>query len=312
MSFSRLSTHPEYPKRIKSDDENYEENCPFFDKKRMPRPDYEDPEDIKEEELKDNRFIWTWYNDTPELVSLRDAEIEFKNGKPITPIRTGIKGRGVLPKFGPQHAADPVITRYINNRLHFLAVLRSDVNEYAIPGGFIDAGEKYPDTLKREFEEESCQGTNPEILEKVFENGDIIYAGSTFEDPRTTDNAWIETIVVHYHITEDLAKKIKLKAQPGETKKVEWIDCDGNLYGGHSHFLKLVKNKMNNKIVVNSVPINFDHFKEVGAVFTYLIFVIFLMYQLLSLDKEIRLQDQIDKCIELDLFLEYSKINCTM
>lgn len=312
MSFSRLSTHPEYPKRIKSDDDNYEENCPFFDKKRMPRPDYEDPEDIKEEELKDNRFIWTWYNNIPELVSLRDAEIDFKNGKPITPIRTGIKGRGILPKFGPQHAADPVVTRYINNRLHFLAVLRSDVNEYAIPGGFIDAGEKYPATLKREFEEESCQGTHPEILNKVFENGDIIYAGPTFDDPRTTDNAWIETIVVHYHITEDLAKKIKLKPQPGETKKVEWIDCEGNLYGGHSHFLKLVKNKMNNESVVNTIPINFDQFKEVGAVFTYLIFVIFLMYQLLSLDKEIRLQEQIDKCIELDLFLEYSKINCTM
>jgi transcriptional regulator with XRE-family HTH domain len=102
MSFTRLNTHPEYPQRIKSDDDNYEEKCPFFDKKRMPRPDYEDPEDIKEEELKDNRFIWTWYNDTPELVSLRDAEIDFKNGKPITPIRTGIKGRGILPKFGPQ------------------------------------------------------------------------------------------------------------------------------------------------------------------------------------------------------------------
>jgi hypothetical protein len=193
-----LNTHPEYPQRIKSDDDNYEEKCPFFDKKRMPRPDYEDPEDIKEEELKDNRFIWTWYNDTPELVSLRDAEIDFKNGKPITPIRTGIKGRGILPKFGPQHAADPVVTCYINNKLNFLAVVRSDVNQYAIPGGFIDPGEKYPATLKREFREESCQGTNQAILDKVFENGDIIYAGSTFEDPRTTDNAWIETIVVHY------------------------------------------------------------------------------------------------------------------
>lgn len=36
------------------------------------------------------------------------------------------------------------------------------------------------------------------------------------------------------------------------------------------------------------------------------------MYELLCVDKEIRLQEQIDKCIELDLFLEYSKINCTM
>jgi ADP-ribose pyrophosphatase YjhB (NUDIX family) len=190
--------------------------------------------------------------------------------------------------------------------------VRSDVNQYAIPGGFIDPGEKYPATLKREFEEESCQGTNQAILDKVFENGDIIYAGPTFDDPRTTDNAWIETAVVHYHISEELAKKIKLKPQPGETKKVEWIDCDANLYGGHAHFLKLVKNKMNNKYIINTIPINFEQFREVGSVFIYLIFVIFIMYQLLCVDKEIRLQEQIDKCIELDLFLEYSKINCTM
>jgi len=144
------------------------------------------------------------------------------------------------------------------------------------------------------------------------ENGDIIYAGPTFDDPRTTDNAWIETIVVHYHITEDLAKKIKLKHQPGETKKVEWIDCEGNLYGGHSHFLKLVKNKMNNKIVVNTIPINFEQFREVGSVFIYLIFVIFIMYQLLCVGKAIRLTEHIDKCIEFDLFLEYSTLNCTM
>jgi hypothetical protein len=103
-----------------------------------------------------------------------------------------------------------------------------------------------------------------------------------------------------------------LKPQPGETKKVEWIDCDANLYGGHAHFLKLVKNKMNNKYIINTIPINFEQFREVGSVFIYLIFVIFIMYQLLCVDKEIRLQEQIDKCIELDLFLEYSKINCTM
>ena len=62
----------------------------------------------------------------------------------------------------------------------------------------------------------------------------------------------------------------------------------------------------------STVPINFEQFRQVGSVFLYLIFVIFIMYQLLCVDKEIRLQEQIDKYIELDLFLEYSKINCTI
>ena len=62
----------------------------------------------------------------------------------------------------------------------------------------------------------------------------------------------------------------------------------------------------------STVPINFEQIRQVRSLFLYLIFVIFIMYQLLCVDKEIRLQEQINKCIELDLFLEYSKINCTM
>ena len=31
---------------------------------------------------------------------------------PLNPTKTGIKGRGILGKKGPNHAADPVITRY--------------------------------------------------------------------------------------------------------------------------------------------------------------------------------------------------------
>ncbi len=297
--FTKLNTHPEYPERNNIDDENYEANCPYFDKKKLPKPDYEDPEDISEEELRTNRFIWIWYNKQPTLISLEEADINFKNGKPITPIRTGIKGRGILSKFGPQHAADPIVTCYKNNKLHFLAVLRCDVNEYAIPGGFIDPGEKYPSTLRREFVEETCEGIESNILDKIFKNGDIIYAGPTFEDPRTTDNAWIETIVVHYHIPEDLANKIKLKPEKGETKKVEWIDCEENLYGGHSYFVKLVKDKMSKKNILNIIPINYEEFKNIGLVILYLVCVITIIYQVLNIN------NKIEKCIELDKILEF-------
>ena len=35
------------------------------------------------------------------------------NGRPRNPIgRTGITGRGQLGKWGPNHAADPIVTRY--------------------------------------------------------------------------------------------------------------------------------------------------------------------------------------------------------
>lgn len=37
----------------------------------------------------------------------------IKNGFPMNPVgRTGIYGRGLLGRWGPNHAADPVVTRW--------------------------------------------------------------------------------------------------------------------------------------------------------------------------------------------------------
>ena len=36
------------------------------------------------------------------------------NGRPRNPVgRTGITGRGQLGKWGPNHAADPIVTRFV-------------------------------------------------------------------------------------------------------------------------------------------------------------------------------------------------------
>ena len=63
--------------------------------------------------------------------------------------RTGLFGRGILGRYGPNHAADPIVTRWkrypdgmlmhdeISKRpvLQFVAIQRRDTNEWAIPGG---------------------------------------------------------------------------------------------------------------------------------------------------------------------------------
>lgn len=62
--------------------------------------------------------------------------------------RTGISGRGLLGRFGPNHAADPVVTRWKreekNNAvvtdsqqrpiLQFIGVQRQDNGQWALPG----------------------------------------------------------------------------------------------------------------------------------------------------------------------------------
>lgn len=40
-------------------------------------------------------------------------DYQIVNGYPQNPIgRTGIRGRGILGRWGPNHAADPVVTRW--------------------------------------------------------------------------------------------------------------------------------------------------------------------------------------------------------
>ncbi|XP_061849504.1 ADP-ribose pyrophosphatase, mitochondrial isoform X3 [Colius striatus] len=134
----------------------------------------------------------------------RDGEVERKslnglyaveNGRPRNPAgRTGLTGRGLLGRWGPNHAADPVVTRWKRdgsgskvahpvtgkNILQFVAIKRRDCGEWAIPGvrakapetvdisllGMVDPGEKISATLKREFAEEALNSLQKSPEEK--------------------------------------------------------------------------------------------------------------------------------------------------
>ena len=118
--------------------------------------------------------------------------------------RTGMQGRGALGKWGPNHAADPIVTRWHTDesgrrRLQMVAIRRADNGQWAIPGGMVDAGEEVSVTLKREFKEEAGSMDDPaeqeqfnRLHEELFKNGLPVYTGYV-DDPRNTDNAWMET-----------------------------------------------------------------------------------------------------------------------
>jgi len=173
-------------------------------------------------------------------------------------------GRGLLGKWGPNHAADPIVTRFDPSRpdrLQVVAIKRKDTGDWALPGGMVDSGEMVSLTVKREFEEEagnladypeqqvlfkkpgpdpdpppsfspdpatapalnpsSCASPSPalaptqaqfrESLEALFERGKEIYRGYV-DDPRNTDNAWMETTAFHFHCTDALARRLPLRA----------------------------------------------------------------------------------------------------
>ncbi|ETE66064.1 ADP-ribose pyrophosphatase, mitochondrial [Ophiophagus hannah] len=140
------------------------------------------------------------------------------------------------------------------NILQFIAIKRKDCGEWAIPGGMVDPGEKLSAALKREFSEEalnSLQKTNAEKeemekhLNRLFSQDHFVAYKGYVDDPRNTDNAWMETEAVNYHDESGEAMK-NLHLEAGDDAgKVKWVDISENLtlYASHSDFVRLVAEK---------------------------------------------------------------------
>jgi ADP-ribose pyrophosphatase len=58
-----------------------------------------------------------------------------------------VSGRGLLGRWGPNHAGDPVVTRWAKTQqnqkhkiLEVILINRKDSGDLALPGGMVDAG----------------------------------------------------------------------------------------------------------------------------------------------------------------------------
>lgn len=118
----------------------------------------------------------------------------------------------------------------------------------------VDPGEKVSETLKREFMEEAFNSLEATIeqrrldetmISKFFAGGVEIYKGYV-DDPRNTDNAWMETVAVNFH-DEDGNHVGKFNLRAGDdAAKVRWLDIDASLdlYASHSDLLKAVVERL--------------------------------------------------------------------
>lgn len=186
-------------------------------------------------------FKWNQIDGKTDRRSHIGQYIIDSHGYPLNPMgRTGLRGRGVLGKWGPNHAADPVVTRLHKGELQFVAIKRRDNGEWAIPGGMVDPGEAVSVTLKREFTEEALEGVTNKDIEELWKKGVELYRGYV-DDPRNTDNAWMETVVVNFHDDGKLLECAEFKAGD-DAVGVRWINANSSekLYASHEHFIELL------------------------------------------------------------------------
>ena len=107
--------------------------------------------------------------------------------------------------------------------------------------GMVDAGEHVSATVRREFTEEAGNIEDPadrvkfeEMCNQLFGAGVVVYKGYV-DEPRNTDNAWIETAVFHMHCPAEIGTLLPLNAGD-DAVGVRWFDIDTenpNLYPPH-------------------------------------------------------------------------------
>jgi hypothetical protein len=203
--------HPQYPPRAAVPDALVPWEKPFAE--------YEPTEFVDESVLGNSSSINSWA-DPPEITPEVRQAIEERgsyelgasgenwgfdaNGRPMNPRgRTGMSNRGLCGKWGPNHAADPVVTRFNPHKkeptLEVCVVRRADTGEWALPGGFVQPNEQVSETLRRVFAEEAGvlsrrhqrEDFNALVNELISsEHAMDIYRGYV-DDPRNTDNAYV-------------------------------------------------------------------------------------------------------------------------
>ncbi|MEE6490342.1 hypothetical protein FKM82_015849 [Ascaphus truei] len=164
--------------------------------------------------------------------------------------RTGLRGRGSLCWFGPNHAMHPIITQWRRNKdgsicrkrskkiMEILAIKHTSSEHWAIPGGSLEPGETLPHKLKRILKHNFW-----EKFQQLLSRSTEVYRGYV-DDPRNTDNAWIETIAVNLHFDDqddsDLQEINKNTQGHDPDIFVRWqvVDQKIPLYANHKEILQ--------------------------------------------------------------------------
>lgn len=238
---------------------NFYEMPSFASSATVERPAWADPPHVAKAEL-DRRLTY----ENAKLISLVSSACVFDatRGLYLNPKgKTGMTGRGILGRYGPNHAADVIVTRLHAGKFQALLVekkLEGGATAFAWPAGMVEAGESVPVALRRELTEEAV--AEGDAVEQLFRECRecVIYAGHV-DDWRNTDVAWMETNAVHYHATEAVGDALELKVRDtDEIQRSMWVDMElvTEMYASHLDWLRIAKRHCEDIIGMRTPPRN--------------------------------------------------------
>ena len=183
-----------------------------------------------------------------DIVTLATAHknYDFNKGLFLNPRgKTGIAGRGSLGLWGPNWAADVIVTKREDGKL-WVILCEKQVGDgesvLCFPAGMVEAGEAVPETLRRELVEEAAE--DGEAIDDLFRscNMGCVYSGWV-DDWRNTDHAWMVTQAHRFHATPEIAAKLTLAVKDtAEIKKSGWYVAEDvtKMYASHKDWLDKV------------------------------------------------------------------------
>tara|TARA_B110000046_G_scaffold176295_1_gene201813 strand:- start:990 stop:2072 length:1083 start_codon:yes stop_codon:yes gene_type:complete len=208
-----------------------------------PKPEYADAEHVPSQEMLERKNI----NRQGEIVDLSSSkQCDYRACRFMNPRgKTGIAGRGMLGRWGPNWAADVIVTKTEGDELWVL-LCEKQVGDgdsvLCFPAGMVEPGDRVPETLRRELCEEAVDdnGAVDELFDKCCVG--CVYAGWV-DDWRNTDHAWMVTQAYNYHATPEIAAKLTLAVKDKkEIKKSAWYLAAEvtKMYASHKDWLDKV------------------------------------------------------------------------
>ncbi|WP_157254956.1 NUDIX domain-containing protein [Nonomuraea typhae] len=165
------------------------------------------------------------------------AAIPFRlvNGRPYNPYApTGIRfGRNELGHWGEQLAADAIVTANTDRNRHVVMIERADGHGWAVPGGYVDAGEDPEAAAVRELVEETCLDLS-NASRRVF-------PARYVPDPRASDEAWMVTVPVRFDLGVMRYTELPAVLGADDARRAAWVRATSyadlaaqlkRLYGG--------------------------------------------------------------------------------